>query len=181
MEHPLFFLLCRFTAPAPPWTCRAYHHWAAVDNPLWPPRLHPKHHAIEFSHTKRSDPASDPYSGLLTSFPRRQSPPPWIILPVSPPSPPPPIRSTTLLACSPTTPPPTTGRRPARFCRQAIGADGGESFPCFLVVGQKAISAKLTWRARPSTCVDPSPLQQCHFVPFHLNYSNSILIKVQTS
>jgi hypothetical protein len=71
--------------------------------------------------------------------------------------------------------------RPDGFCRQAAGADGGGSLPCFSIMGQKGIWARLTCHARPSTSADPSPLQQCHFVFFHSNYSNSILIKVQTS
>jgi hypothetical protein len=125
-------------------------------------------------------PAGDPCSGMPTSFPHRWSPPPRTSLPMSPPpSPPPPIRFATLTVCSPATPLPTT--RPTGFYRQAASADGGESLPCFLVVGQKAIWARLHCRARASASVDPSPLQQYHFVFFLSNYSNSILIKVQTS
>jgi hypothetical protein len=140
---------------------------------------HPKHRTAEYSFPNRSAPAGDPCSGMPTSFLHRRSPPPRTSLSVSPPSPPPPIQFATLTVCSPATPLPTT--RPTGFYRQAASADGGESLPCFLVVGQKAIWARIHCRARASASVDPSPLQQYHFVFFLSNYSNSILIKVQTS
>jgi hypothetical protein len=107
-----------------------------------------------------------------TDKPSSEPPPPSLL---------PPIRSATLLACSPATTALTTGRRSAGFYQQATGADRGGSLPSFSVVGQKAIWARLPCRARPRAYVDPSPLQMYHFVFFLLNYSNSILIKVQTS
>jgi hypothetical protein len=57
----------------------------------------------------------------------------------------------------------------------------GEELPCFRSWAKKTIWTRPCCRARPSASVDPSPLQQCHFAFFLSNYSNSILIKVQTS
>jgi hypothetical protein len=50
---------------------------------LQPSRPHPKHRATEYIHPDRSDPTSDPYSGLPPSLPHRRSPLPQRSLLVS--------------------------------------------------------------------------------------------------
>jgi hypothetical protein len=176
VERPLFFLLHCFTTPAPPRTPPCLPSLSRCRQP----RPHPKHHTAEYSLPNRSDPISDPCSDLPTSLPHHQSPPPRASLPVSPP----PLSTTTnpihhhvgLLPGHSTANhhrPNFTGKPPVLM--------GEEASLVFLVMDQKSIWARLTCWARLSTSVDPSPLQHCHFVFFRSNYSNSILIKVQTS
>jgi hypothetical protein len=52
------------------------HHGQSALALLQPSRPNPKHYATKYILPNRSDPASDPYSGLPPSLPRRWSPPP---------------------------------------------------------------------------------------------------------
>jgi hypothetical protein len=67
------------TTPSAP-HCRsspldARRHGQSATASLRLSRPHPEHRAAEYFLPKCSDPASDPYSGLPASFPRRRSPP----------------------------------------------------------------------------------------------------------
>jgi hypothetical protein len=172
---PLFFLFRRFTALAPLQTpsCSPSlsHCEQPTPAPLQLPRPHPKHRATEYFLPNRSDPASNPCSGLPTSFPHHRSPPQWTSLPMSPltppPSPLPPIRSATLPAYSPATPPAAgqpdfAGKPPVPMGKKA--SPGSTS-------GQKAEMGRALSDPDGPSHYRGSPFEQCTLQIFPSDYT----------